>query len=159
MNNKAQINVGTILIIAIGIIVALVLMQGISPQMGQATNTLVMNNVTFTAPAIGSCIDLRGQELLSTPVVKNATVVDAVVPTTNYTITEAISSVDGLKRIKYCTVGAEGVGAKNISYTYGPEGYIEDSGSRSVASLIWVFAALAVLMFVLWPVLKEKFGY
>lgn len=156
-SKKAEVNAGVLVAIAVGIIVCLTLYVGMSDSFGKTTKTLTMNNVTFTAPAIGSCIDLRGQELIDTPVVKNATVGDTVVPATNYTITESVSTVDNLKRIRYCTVGAEGIGDKNISYTYGPEGYIEDSGARSITSLIAIMAILAVIVFALYPTLKSGF--
>lgn len=154
MNRKGQ---GlTILLVFVGIIVALAMYQGLDPFMGQATGTATLTNSTFTSPAAGSTIDLTGQELLSTPIVSNRTG-QAVVPASNYTIEERISTVDGLKRITYTSRAGPMAGqAVNISYSYGREGYIEDAGGRGIANLIPLFAALAVALIALSAIYKDK---
>lgn len=157
MDRKGEINTAVVLTGFIGILVALILLQGIYPYIGTATNTVTMVNQTFTTPAAGSTVDLVGQEILSTPIVINRSS-GTVVPSTNYTIGERVSPVDGLKRVYYKSEGGvfNSVGV-NISYTYGPEGYIEDASGRSVAGLIAIMAALAVVVFTIGMVLKEKF--
>lgn len=145
MERKGQITVGAILVGFIGILVGLILMQGAFPFIGAATNTYSLSNRTFTAPASGSTIDLVGQELLSTPTVTNRTN-GVVVPASNYTISERISPVDGLKRIYYQSNGGQfNSVAVNVSYDYGQEGYIDDAGSRAVTGLIPIMMALAVI--------------
>ena len=145
MNKKAQITVGAILIGFIGILVALILLQGTFPFIGASTNTYTLTNSTFTAPAAGSTIDLVGQELLGTAIVINQTS-GSVVPASNYTIAERVSPIDGLKRISYRSNGGvfNSVGV-NISYSYGQEGYIDDAGGRGVAGLIPIMAVLAII--------------
>ena len=99
MNNKGQMSVGIFLSLTVGIIVCLVLFQAASVYTGQATTTTSVINKTYTAPSTGGKIDLIGQELLSTPTVYNASNASEIIPSTNYTIAETVSTVDGLKRI------------------------------------------------------------
>ena len=158
MNIKGEITTGAVLVGFIGILVALILMQGSFPFIGAATNTYTLTNRTFTGGAGGVQIDLVGQELLSTPIVSNKTG-QQVAGAGNYTIAEGISRVDGLKRIIYTPAGNGYLNstAVNISYDYGQEGYVDDTAGRSVAGLIPIMAALAIVVFSIAMVLKEKF--
>ena len=157
MNNRGQkTGIGILIVLFIGAIVGLVLLQTTAQETDDALTTRFLANRTITAPAAGSTTDLVGQELLSTPIVTNASG-GGVVPTTNYTIAEGVSTVDGLKRIRYTTVGPSPFASKsvNVSYTYGPEGYIEDSAGRSIFSLVIILGALALAVFLLIPSLRE----
>jgi hypothetical protein len=159
MNKKGQDSLsymGVIIGIFVTIIVVLALFQSSAQNMSAAVNTLVLDNKSYTAPASEVTIDLLGQELLSTPVVINGTS-EAAVPTTNYTIAEGISTTTGLKVIQYTShaIGYAGEPV-NITYTYGADGYIEDSGARSVAGIILIFAALAVAIVALVPTLRNS---
>ena len=159
MKRKGEITTGVVLMWFLGIIVALILYQWTFGFISTATDSVVGVNRTYTMPATGSTIDLYGQELIDTPVVYNRSNMTAgAIAPGNYTIAERVSTVDGLKRIsiKANTATFAGQGT-NISYTYGPEGYIDSSAARSVASLIAIFAALGIGIFVLVPVLREKF--
>lgn len=156
-NRKGEINVGLVLMTFISIIVGLILMSGSFDFIGQTTNTFTLRNYTFTFPAAGSTVDLYGQELINTPGIINRSN-GAVVPASNYTIAEGISSVDGLKRIRLtANAGYFNNVVTNASYDYGHVGYIDDAGGRSVASLIPIFAAIALLVTALAMVVKEKF--
>ena len=156
MHKKAQMmGIGIFLSVFVGVIVALALYGPSVGFIGAATTTVTTVNHSITAPAAGVTVDLVGQELESVPVVINNS--NFVVPASNYTIAETVSSVDGLKRISYTShVGPYASKVVNITYVYGPEGYIDGAGSRSVAGLIAIFAALAIAVFTLSPVLKEK---
>lgn len=152
---KGQVGMGLVLVAFVAIIVALALYTGALPFIGTATNTQVLVNQTFTSPAAsGSTVDLVGQELLDTPIVTNATGA-LLIEDANYTIAEAVSAVDGLKRITYTADTAEFNDQElNVSYSYGAEGYIDNSGGRSIATLIAIFAALAVAVIALVPTLR-----
>lgn len=158
MNNKGQdVGIGTLLVVFIGVIVGLVLMTSTATFVGQTTNTVVLTNATFTAPAVNATIDLTGQDVLSTPVVNNETSSTAV-SATFYTIDEGISTTSGLKSIQYTTtdLGSSMAGASvNISYDYGADGYIDNAGARSLTSIILIFAALAIAVFAMMPALKS----
>lgn len=159
MNDKGFIGVGTFIALFIGIIVAMILILPSANNVALSTDAQAIANVTFTAPAAGSSIDLVGQELLDTPIVTNASTAGGngvVVPASNYTIEEAVSSVDGLKRIRYTSnAGWQAGKAVNISYSYGAEGYMDDAGSRAIFDLVVVFGALAVGLIVLSKVLDD----
>lgn len=157
MNNKGEINVGIVLMTFLSIIVGLILLSGTFDFIGQATKTFTLRNYTFTFPAAGSTVDLYGQELINTAVITNRSN-NAVVPASNYTISEGISSVDGLKRIRLtANAGYFNNVAVNASYDYGHVGYIDDAGGRSIADLIPIFGAIAILVAALALVFREKF--
>lgn len=159
MNNKAEVGMGMLLTVFVGIVVSLVLLQAAAVFQGQAVNTVSLVNKTYTAPAVNSTIDLMGQELLTTPIVTNASgnATTGVITTGNYTIAEGVSSTDGLKRIRYTTKDTSTFASKsvNISYDYGAEGYIDDAGGRTMATLIILLAALAIAVFALVPTLRN----
>jgi hypothetical protein len=153
MNNRGETGIGmmsALLVVFVGVVAALALYSATLPFIGQTTLTSNLVNRTFTAPASGATIDLVGQELLGDPIVTNATS-GALVPTTNYTISEARSTVDGLKRITYTTAtnGLYNSRSVNISYNFGPEGYIDSGGGRAMTNLIVILAAMAIGIFAL----------
>lgn len=168
MNKQGEIGNAVIITIFIGVVIGLILLQGSAVGIGQSTTTQNMNR-TFTAPAVNGTIDLQGQELITTPFVtwnhtcSNET---ATVGSGNYTIAEGISSVDGLKRIRLSVTDNAAlsecgtIASKDwtISYTFGPEGYADNSGARSVIGLILIFTSLAIAVIVLKPTLEEL-GY
>ena len=154
MNNKAQ-TIGSFLMVFITVIVGIALMIAVASDYGRATTTGTIN-YTVTAPATNGVLNLVGQELLNTPVVQNASGGD-VWNTANYTIAEGVSTTTGTKRIIFTTLvdGIQGASI-NVTYNYGPEGYIVSSGARSVASLILIFMAVAIAMVALEPTLRNN---
>lgn len=159
MNDKGQVNVGMMIMVAVGIIVCLIMLTASYGNIGKVTNTMTTTNYTIITPAAGSVKDLIGQEIITTPTVTNTTSGGAV-PTTNYTIAETVSASDGLKRVSYKTLGPDYAGVNvSISYTYGPEGYADDAGARSVTSVLAILIAIAVMAIALYPILQQKFGW
>lgn len=162
-NNKKGVANGSfsaLIVVAVAIIIGTVIYSGVvAPNVGTMTNSVTMNNRTFTLPANGASVDLVGQELLSTPVVINQST-GVVLTSPNYTIGERVSPTDGLKRIyikmndaKFASQGA------NISYVYGAEGYVDDAGGRSITGLVAVMAALAIFAAAFYAInLKDLFG-
>lgn len=160
MKNKKGAGVAAMMTVFLGVIVALVLYQAAAGYMSQTTGTYALVNQTYTMPAVGTTIDLKGQELINTPVVINQSEVTASVPASNYTIEERVSTVDGLKRITLTSKGGNfSSSGVNVSYTYGPEGYVDSSGGRSMVLLIPILGAMAVAIFALLPALKDMTGY
>jgi hypothetical protein len=154
---QGEIGLGVILTVAVAVIVALVLFQQIAGNTDVPTKTASLSQGLYTAPSAGSCIDLVGQELLSTPTVTNRSD-GATIPAVNYTISEGVSSVDGLKRIRFCTVGTlqdPYSTSINVSYTYGREGYIEDNGARSIAGIIILLTAIGIAMIAFLGIRKD----
>lgn len=161
MNKKAQaqIGLGVIMVTFIAILVGVILFQAIAQEAGKATTSSVYNTTSgsaaITCPADTITIDLEGQELLSTPLVRNASG-DLVIQSGNYTIDEGVSTTTGVKTIRYTAIGSEFAGnTLNISYDYGRDGYIDNSGGRAMAGLIAIFFALAVAVIALTPTLRS----
>lgn len=146
---------GALIVIFITAIVALTLFVSIAQTVGHSTNNQSLVNYTFTTPAINGTIDLVGQELFSTPIVINSSSNKSVVAA-NYSVYEGIGS-DGVKGIIYKSLDGStytNVPVK-ITYSYGDDGYIDDSGGRSVAALIVILSALAIGVITLVPSLRS----
>ncbi len=158
MNKKGEmgnLGFGLILSAFIGILIGLILISSSAADVAKATDEYTTGaTYTITAPTSGSWKDIRGQELLSVPTVTNSS--GDAVAAGNYTIEERVSSVDGLKRIAYKNNNAAyNAAVVNVSYTYGMEGYIDDSGGRSIADLIIIFFALGIAAIALVPSLRS----
>lgn len=146
MKRKGEMQAGVMIMTFLSIIVGLILLTSTYDFVGQTTNTFTLANYTFTFPSNGNTVDLYGQELINTPGFINRSN-GVVIPSTNYTVSEGISSVDGLKRIRLTGKSGPFAGVVvNASYDYGHVGYIDDSGGRAVTSLIPIFGAIAVIV-------------
>lgn len=163
MNKKGQatLQVGIILSVFIAVLVGLILLTDVAGFVGTTRNTQTQNDTidgtSTTTPANGATIDLPGQELLSTPIVMNASGTAETITSDNYTIAEGVSATTGLKTIQFTTVGTEiDAMAVNISYTYGADGYIESSGGRAIAGLIILFFALGIGVIALMPTMRDR---
>ena len=159
-NKKGQISTGVLLVIFVGVIVALALIPAIATQVESTTRAnsgvATLTNSTFTTPANGATTALTGQELVSTPIVTNASTA-TVITAGNYTIAECVRPTDGLKGICYTTKTAWAAAQSfNVSYTYYPDGYADDGASRSIMGLILIFAMIGIALFVLYPIMKER---
>lgn len=154
MNSKKAQTMGLVLWVFIGVIVAIVLFQAAVDETAKTSMERTVSNTTYAIGVANTWTDLKGQELLNTPIVTNLT--GTVIPTTNYTIEEGVSLTTGLKTIRYKALGAPTASASvNISYQYGDDGYVEDSGAVAIIGLIAIFAALAVAVIALVPTLRS----
>ena len=156
MDKKGQM-MGTLLIVFIGVLVGAVLLLPVAQIVGDATNSVQANNITYTAAANATWIDLAGQELLDTPVIWNVSGGNrALVSDANFTIVERVSTLTGTKTVGMQTTDPLYSGATiNLTYSYGQDGYIDNAGARSVALLITIFMALGVAVIALTPTLKS----
>lgn len=146
MNNKGQMaQVGTFLVVFIGVIVALSLLNGgIYENIGKVTLTKSVSNSTVTFPTIDGVLVLEGQAV-SDVIVTNATA-GATVPASNYTITNYDASTGTLRAtLTGLNATTYNNASVNVSYTYEPLGYAKESGTRSIMSIIAIFASLAVV--------------
>ena len=162
MNKKGEMmaGLGIVLVMAIGVIAALAMFPAILGNIGVTTNTATAWNTTVTTSGTANATaDLEGQELITIIEVKNETEgapVDYLGADANVTLTECVSDVTTAKSICIQGMNADWVGVNvNVSYIYGADGYIDDSGGRALTTLIAIFAALAVAVFALMPVLKS----
>lgn len=144
-NKKGQLNIGWLIVVAATIIVGLVLLDPISSFVSRGSQSIVVVNQTATAPTKGSYTDLTGtQELFGTYTIRNNT--GDSIGTNNISLVEIIGT-DGSKTVAiYNNDATQNSKAINLSYTYGPEGYIDDSGGRTVSGLIVLFFGIAIFI-------------
>jgi len=160
---KAGLGIGLLIMTAITVIVGLILMQGSATNVGQTSTTYTFEqddggNFNITIGAAGAIQDLVGQDLIGTATVVNASG-DAVDCSANFTVSEGVSTTTGVKTIIGTTAPTGSVSwcaIMNVTYTYGPDGYINDAASRTVTTLILLFMALSIAVIALIPVTRDK---
>ena len=152
MNRKGQ-SMGSIIMVFIVAIVGITLMIAAAQDVGGAVNSISETNLTITSGAVGVAQDIQGQSLLSTPVVTNAT---ALLNSTDFTMEELVSTTTGVLTISFTPLESQAASQTiNITYDYGDDGYIDDSGGRALASLIIIFFGLAIAVIALEPTLRS----
>jgi hypothetical protein len=161
MNRKGEMNVGQIVILVMGIIAVLALMGEIFIQQNVMTQKAVVTNEAISiaparlaAGAINTTYPFRvtnyptGWKIGDCPIsgvtYGNASVDYTV--TTDYTF-NATTGVLLLKNT--LKVNNTLTNSTNIDYLYCRDGYNKDTGSRSIAGMIGIFAALALLAYVI----------
>jgi len=157
MNNKGQVQIGAFILLFVGIIVALSLLTGgISSNVGLVTQTVTLSNSSYTAGAVGSSVNIPYQAL-SNVVITNASS-GTLIPATNYTVTNYVVSNGALVTSITSKAGAIGFQGKgiNVSGVAEPFGYDTSAGGRTMSSLVIIFAALAIAVFAISYVLKDK---
>jgi hypothetical protein len=154
---ESDMNVmGIILIAFVAIVVGLAFYQSIVSYVGQVTGVSLTTSVNATVPvtAVGVITELPGQELVSTIYVVNRTTGETI-GAANYSLYECVKTSSSMKGICYKPLVAGQAQGVNITYSYYPEGYIDDAGGRSLALLIPIFAALAIAIVALVPALRS----
>ena len=145
-----------IFMIFIGVIITAVFMVSIADQASLLTSTSTITNGTFTSAAVNNTVTLPGRANITVVTVVNAS--DATNWTANFSVNTTNSA--GVLGIFLATNDATGAGfpaeSINVSYGYEPQGYIRESAGRNMASLIVLFGALAIVVFVI--VVIFKFG-
>ena len=148
-----------IMIVFIGLIVTAVLISTIADTTFTQTNTLENVNATATVAAINGTTDLKGRTLLDSGTIdvynQSAAAVSWI---NNLTIQTGISATTGLQSVQLFTHdnATDLVGLSvNVTYSFEPDGYANNSGTRSITLLIVIFAALAMVVFVLVPFIKD----
>lgn len=153
---RGEISVGIMLTVMISIIVGVALLSGggVSSGVGELTQTYTLANQTLTAASVaGGNITLAGRELVGSIIVINTT--GGQVVTSNFT-TFNNKLVNGERVLQLQVNGAPHLGQPvSASYTYEGKGYVDESGTRALTSLILVFAALAVALIAFIPVFQS----
>ena len=146
---------GLILLAFIAALVGLVLTQTIASNISGFTDTIFANNTTFTLASFPTVniTDMTGQEYISTTAAQisnSSNDTQALIATTNITIAEGISATTGLKSVQATVLDTVWSGQDvNITYTYGPDGYVDNAAGRSVSNLILIFLAIGIAVVVL----------
>jgi len=158
MNKKGQALIGTLLITAIGIIIgAILLSDSIADNVNLVTSTFTVSNTTV-AGLSGTATNLIGKH--ATDLVVTNKTGGGVIQSGNFTINNDIILSDGtlgstIVTAAGNTINASTAGCCNISYIYQPLGYFTDGGSRSIATVIVIFCAIAIAITALVPVLRN----
>ena len=149
-----------ILMVFVAVIVAVVLIQPIADRLFLSKNTFNQTNATATAPQINLTTALTGRSLVTgtTPIIRNTTNIELQ----NAGVIISDGLINGVQTV-YITTNQSGfpnnVTSVNVSYEFVPDGYLNDSGSRSLAVVILIFAALAALVAVIVAVVgKDNLG-
>jgi len=155
--------IGLLLMTAIAIIVGLVLLTGSAQNLSDAVHTENLANRSMGAVAVNNALFyFRDCRALANVVVFNATG-GVAVETGNYTVVnEALDTSGNLVSYINPTISiTPSVGWNKGTWTVdavcSPTGYITDSGARAVAGVILVLFAVALVVVMLYPTLKEKF--
>lgn len=157
MQKKAQMGeIGTIIVVFLTVMVGLMLLVAGAQELGKSTNTDSVN-ITFTAPTNLTAYYFNDYKSFTSVTVKNYSN-QLTINAGNYTITNNFinPSTGGLS---VRLVPAADLGYYNqiwtLEATAQPLGYISDSAGRSIAGLIIIFFALAIVIIALTPVLRN----
>jgi len=156
MNKQGETEIGGIIIFAFAMIVGLVFIAPIFSQ--QAVMTTAYTN-TQTAQAIPTAATaLIGQELLTAATIVNQSGA-SIDCSGNFSISEGVDTVTNTKRVLITPVLAGTMCTKlNYTYSYGAEGYVDDTGGRAIAGNIGLFAVLALLGAAIYYFVKNNGG-
>jgi uncharacterized membrane protein len=156
-SKKGQVSIGSLIIVAVTLIVGVIFLVSIAQQVGTVTSTEDLQNVSLGTAVNGTTLYLSGYRLVGSPVIVNSTN-GAVVGSGNYTLTNNVVNNGALTVSVLPTLTATPTYLNaqwNISGTAQPTTYIADSGGRALASLIVILFALAVLVVALVPSVRD----
>ncbi len=159
-NKGLSMLIGAFLLIILGAVFLTVL----SDLNWEARNTYLVSNETIAA-SNATTTAMAHQRISNILYVTNATgTANLVIPASNYTATTGsiYNMYNGLFRVngpRSAKVAAWG--DVNVTYKYNPPGlYVRQSNARVLLNLIPLFFVIALLLFVVMPILKkfEVFG-
>jgi predicted Kef-type K+ transport protein len=174
-NNRGQIVIGGLIMIAITVIVGAIILQASAQNIGTMTDKITVTENISVIPARTSNTSLNVSIPLSvtnkyastdwrytdcpmsgfTASVNNG---DPLTVTTDYVFTNTGTFVLKDTTATDAIVADAGTNKTLVTYTYCPSTYSNDSGSRAVAGLIIIMIALAIAVVAMSPVLQNKLG-
>jgi len=161
MNKKGELGFGLILVVFIGILVGVILLQTIAQNVGDATNTFDVANVSVSSTngtTLANIVQFTNARTVTDVVVYNGSD-DLIIGSGNYTIyNEQVINGELVSGINVSADAAGGIQnqAWNVSYTAQPKGYINDGGGRAIAAIIVLLTALGVAVVALVPTLRSE---
>lgn len=150
------------IMVFIGIIFALAVLPDIASNQATLTTTVTTpSNVTVAGASFdsgGSAYALAGHDVTNL-IVTNASG-GMILNSANYTVTTRVIQSNGNVRDTIIpTIASEfNKTSVNLTYTYSPDGYVDDSAGRAIAGLIVLFTVLAIVMYSI-PSIKEFMGF
>lgn len=173
-SKKGEANVGIIIILLMGIIVGLVLLNAIFNGQASMTNKVTSTNEVVSVASAKIGVTNNFNSTIKLPAVSNAYAVTdwqyKSCPLTNVVVTNAsgtaltvttdytFNTTTGVMSIVNTTTTYNAFLGNNnslVDYTYCADGYVKDGSSRSIAGLIGLFGALALVAFVIGYGIKE----
>jgi len=167
---------GILITLFIGVIFALAILPAIANSVQDLTTKRTIAGEAQAIPVLGwnstggACCDLQNLTINNSYVytVTNApdswkinkcplTSFTVGNSTENYTVTTdyVVTASAGTYRLLNTTTTSRGGNDTLVGYTYCDDGYITNSGGRSVSRLILIFSALAILGFAVYLGVKE----
>ena len=162
MNKKGQLGVGGIVMLFVGIVFGIAMLTPIFEIQSTMTDKQTATNQTVdvtdaytSATEVDETINFTAYEQsdwkqsecpLSSATIRNGAGTE-LVEDTDYTLYDSKGEFSLLNTTK--TIPETSLNTTYVDYTYCADGYNTDSSSRSVARLIGLFAAFALLGFVL----------
>ncbi len=149
-----------ILSVFVGALIAIVIIAAIGTAVVASTETGTVVNLTFTPSNVnvtpGTLLTPGRDVLAGTVLITNETGTTGntdIGTAARYSIQNFVAN-DGLVHSYLVTNSSAGPDggynvSVNLSYEYRGTGYINDSGGRAIAGLITLFAALAIVVFVI----------
>ena len=151
---EKNLGLGLIVVVMVSIVMGLVLFQNMAQSVGTVTTSGVYVNKTVTLKANNTYTDINGaQKYTSVTIFNQSAVVDSI----NVSVENRPIGDDGLITMSLRVTGTGTFANQlvNITGTYEPDGYISDSGSRSVTLLIVIFLAVCIAVIALTPTLRN----
>lgn len=144
MNNRGELTVGSVVILAVALILGAVFAGAIADEQAKLTETRDTTNDTITAAAENQTVELDGQAVVGSVTVTNTTSDDV---SDQFTVlNNQINDNGDLTAQLETDAGANEAGnSVNTTYTYEPLGYNSETSARTVATLPLLFFVLAVL--------------
>ena len=147
---KLNMDVKVFFTIFIGVIIGVVLLSSAADTVFLSTNNFNQSNATITTPAVSVVTAIEGRELVGTAAVWNGSF---LVPSSNVTVSD--QNLNGTQTVTVLVENASFASVPlNFSYVFVPDGNVPGVGG-TVLRLVLIFGSLAILIFVIFKVVKE----
>ena len=131
----------------VGAIIAIVFLASVADSIFTQTTTFTETNTTVTVLAINTSLTLQGRDLNTATAVSNVTFDDLI--SRGLIIDDGlVNSVKTVRLTANDSASALVGTSVNVTYDYNPNGFITIAGGRSIALLITIISALAIMVFV-----------
>lgn len=164
MNRKGEIGLAIIVMAFVTILVGVILFQAIEQEVGKSTTLINVINST-QAWTVNTTFYISGYKVFNDVTITNASS-GHVVPAGNYTVTNnVLHPTSGELTVSVIPNGGqdlvlEATGSWNVSSENAQTlTYVPESGARSIATLIGIFFALAILIVSLSPTVRESLKF
>lgn len=135
-----------LILIFVGAIVAVTFLAQIGTDATAITSTYSYQNESYTLPQPNATITLVGRTLIGTLIAWNGT---QEIGQGNYTVYTTSSSDLVLRTLDVASASNVNGSPVNVSYSFEPDGYVDNSSGRTLTLLIVVFGALGIAVFVI----------